>query len=931
MFNFILKKIIGTKNDRMLKTLRPLADEINQLEKEVNVFSDGELAAKTEEFKSRLNEGEFLEDILPESFAVVREVARRTVRMRHFDVQLIGGIALHRGMIAEMVTGEGKTLVATLPAYLNALTGKGVQIITVNDYLARRDKEWMGPIYEFLGLSVGVIQHDMMPVERKKAYGCDIVYGTNNEFGFDYLRDNMAVRKEDIVQRDLHYAILDEVDSILIDEARTPLIISGPAEESTDKYYKVDRIVPRLNKGHRDETTKQETGDYIIDEKHNTAYLTEQGEKKAANLLGIDSLHHLSTMDFKHHVNQALKAHELFHKDKDYVIKDSKVIIVDEFTGRLTPGRRWSDGLHQAIEAKEGVDIERENQTLATVTFQNFFNMYEKLAGMTGTAATEAEEFSKIYNLDVLVVPTNEPLIRTNYPDVIYKTEKEKFKAVVDEITKLYEKGRPILVGTISIEKSEFLSQMLKRRGVKHNVLNAKYHEKEARIVAQAGRYKSVTIATNMAGRGTDILLGGNPEFLIKRRLREDVGDPKKVSKQEYENLHTQFKQKTDEEHDKVVKLGGLHIICTERHEARRIDNQLRGRAGRQGDPGSSQFFLSLEDDLLRIFGSDRITRVYDRLGIEEGQEIKHPLITRAIETAQKRVENQNFQIRKQLLEYDNVMNRQREEIYKERRRILKGVDIEGHVKDVINDVVYAGVEMYVNPDVNTVQWDFNGLREYFKSKFYINVEEILDREGFNLSENLPEFKNLVNLVYREIINMHEERKNSIGVERMLHMTRIVMLHMIDTKWKDHLYVMDNLREGIGLRAYGQRDPLVEYQHEGYIMFTDMADKIKEETVEFLLKVRPVEEKEVKGVFDSVAKEVTHPEFTSISDRAKAKRQASGLDRAISETETPRRVSREGGKIESKPKPYKRKKRKIGRNEPCPCGSGKKYKKCCGK
>ncbi len=927
MFNFILRKIIGTRNQRMLKKMQPLVNEINEFEKKIQSLSDEQLKSKTEEFKSRLKEKDTLDDILVESFAVVREVAKRTVRMRHFDVQLIGGIALHRGMIAEMVTGEGKTLVATLSAYLNALTGKGVHIITVNDYLARRDREWMGPIYEFLGLTVGVIQHDMMPDERKKAYNSDIVYGTNNEFGFDYLRDNMAVHKKHMVQRELNYAILDEVDSILIDEARTPLIISGPAEESTDKYYKVDKIIAMLKKGYRNEMTKEETGDYIVDEKHHNAYLTEQGEEKSAKLLGVDSLHSLSTMDYKHHVNQALKAHELFKRDKDYMIKDGKVLIVDEFTGRLMPGRRWSDGLHQAIEAKENVKIERENQTLATITFQNFFKMYNKLAGMTGTAATEAEEFSKIYNLDVLVVPTNEPLIRKNYPDIIYKTEKEKFSALVENIDKLNKEGRPILVGTVSIEKSEVLSGLLNKKGIKHNVLNAKYHEREANIVAQAGRYKAVTIATNMAGRGTDILLGGNPEFLVKKNFKIEQKDIDEISKDDYEKLFNEVKKKTDEEHNEVVKLGGLHIIGTERHEARRIDNQLRGRAGRQGDPGSSQFFLSLEDDLLRIFGSDRIARVYDRLGIEEGQEIKHPLVTKAIETAQKRVENQNFQIRKQLLEYDNVMNRQREEIYKERKKILLKEKIDDHIKEIIDDVVNIGVETYINPEVDVHQWDFNGLSEYFKNKFYIDIEGILIKTGFDIKDNIPSFEKLIDLLYVELTNMYEDRKKSIGSDRMDYMSRVVMLHMIDSKWKDHLYAMDSLREGIGLRAYGQRDPLVEYQHEGYMMFTHMADKIKEDTSEILIKMKPAEERPIKGVFESVDMHQTHPEFESLTDRVREKK--TGLDKAISHTQKNPSVFTQSGKEEGKPKPYRRKGRKIGRNDPCPCGSGKKYKNCC--
>jgi len=859
---------------------------------------------------------------------VVREASIRTIKMRHFDVQLIGGIALHRGMIAEMVTGEGKTLVATLPAYLNALTGRGVHIITVNDYLAKRDREWMGPIYEFLGLSIGVIQRDMMPDEKINAYSCDIAYGTNNEFGFDYLRDNMTNHKENIYQKDLHYAIIDEVDSILIDEARTPLIISGPAEESTDKYYNVDKIIPKLTKGQRDEATKQETGDYIVDEKHNTAYLTEKGEEKTAGLLGIESLHNLSTMDFKHHINQALKAHELFHKDKDYVIKDGKIIIVDEFTGRLMPGRRWSDGLHQAVEAKEGVSIERENQTLATITFQNFFRMYDKLAGMTGTAVTEAEEFSKIYGLDVLVIPTNETLIRVNFADVIYKTEKEKFKAVVNEISRLNEEGKPVLVGTISIEKSEILSDMLNKKGIKHNVLNAKYHEKEAKIIAQAGRFKAVTIATNMAGRGTDILLGGNPEFLPRKRLIEDGLKPDEVKNEDYQVSYEKMKQQTDQEHDKVVELGGLHILGTERHEARRIDNQLRGRSGRQGDPGSSQFFLSLEDDLMRIFGSDRIARFYDRFGIEEDQDIQHPLVTRAIETAQKRVEDQNFQARKNVLEFDDVMNRQREEIYKERRKVLEDTNIDEHIREVINDVVYTALETYVNPDANANQWDLEELCKYFKTKFHVDVENTLNKESFDIKDNVPEFDKFLDIIYNNIIDIYQGKSESVGSDKIEHMARILMLHIIDSRWKDHLYAMDNLMRGIGLRAYGQRDPLVEYQHEGYMMFTEMADRIKEETIESLIKLSPIQASPIRGVFEGIRHELTHPELDSISDKAK-KIKSSGLDKAISGIDKGQDAS--SGPDEARSKPYVRQVKKVGRNEPCPCGSGKKYKKCCGR
>lgn len=747
MFGWVLSKIIGTQNEREIKKLRPLVEKINSFEPEVQKLSDAELAEKTGQFKKRLQDGETLDDILPEAFSVVREAAKRTINMRHFDVQLIGGIVLHQGKISEMATGEGKTLVATLPAYLNALSGKGVHIITVNDYLARRDRDWMGPIYEFLGLTVGVIQHDMDPELRQMAYGSDITYGTNNEYGFDYLRDNMVVRKEEMVQRPLNYAIVDEVDSILIDEARTPLIISGPSDESTDKYYICDKIVPRL-KGRvileKEEIDAKHKGidlskgyDYIIDEKANTAHLTEEGEIKAAQMLGIENMHDIATMEYRHHMIQALKARSiLFQKDVDYVVKDGEVIIVDEFTGRLMPGRRWSDGLHQAVEAKEGLKIERENQTLATITFQNYFRMYKKLAGMTGTAMTEAQEFSHIYKLDTVSIPTNRPMVRVNYPDIIYKTEKEKFNAVCGEIEDLYKKGRPVLVGTISIEKSERLSSILKRRGVPHNVLNAKYHEMEATIVAQAGRLSGITIATNMAGRGTDILLGGNPEFMVNDWLKAKGMGPKDVSHEEREKWLAEARGKIKEEHEKVVTLGGLHIIGTERHESRRVDNQLRGRSGRQGDPGSSRFYISLEDELMRLFGSDRISSIYDKLGIEEGQDIQHPLISRAIEVAQKRVEQHNFDIRKHVLEYDNVMNKQREVIYEERKNILMGEKVREHIYEIIEEVLEDAIMLYMHPDVHRSDWKYAEFNEWLWSKFNIkiqNIEEMVegkDAEG---------------------------------------------------------------------------------------------------------------------------------------------------------------------------------------------------------
>ncbi len=920
MFAWILNKIIGSQNERQLKKLNPLKELVSSLEPEVQKLTDSELRQKTDQFRRRLSSGETLEDILPEAFSVVREVARRTVNMRHFDVQIIGGIALHEGKIAEMATGEGKTLVATLAAYLNALSGKGVHIITVNDYLARRDREWMGPVYEFLGLSVGVIQHDMGPELRQMAYNSDITYGTNNEFGFDYLRDNMVARKEHRVQRELNYAIVDEVDSILIDEARTPLIISGPSEESTDKYYTCNKIVPKL-KGRiileKDEIDAKFKGidlsvgyDYIVDEKANTAHLTEQGELKVAKELGIENMHDIKTMEYRHHIIQALKAHNLFEIDVDYVVKDEGVLIVDEFTGRLMPGRRWSDGLHQAVEAKEGLKIERENQTLATITLQNYFRMYKKLSGMTGTAMTEANEFSHIYKLDTVAIPTNKTLVRTNYPDVIHKTVKEKFNAVCDEIEELHKKGRPVLVGTISIEKSERLGALLERRNIPHNVLNAKYHEMEAIIVAQAGRLNAVTIATNMAGRGTDILLGGNPEFMVDSWLKAKGLGPKNVTDEERKKLLIEAREKVKKEHEEVVSLGGLHIIGTERHESRRVDNQLRGRSGRQGDPGSSKFYISLEDDLMRLFGSDRISIIYDKLGIEEGQDIQHPLVTRAIEVAQKRVEQHNFDIRKHVLEYDNVMNKQREVIYEERRKILfgEGEKVKEHIYEIIEEIIDGGMGLYFNPEVQRSDWKYTECSEWFWSKFNIRLHNLGDTlEGKNRDQVLDFLFGIVKSAY-------EEKEQRMKPDLMRHIEKMIMLQIIDTKWKDHLHAMDNLREGIGLRAYGQRDPLVEYQHEGYDMFTSMIDSIKDETMEFLFKVQEVrEEGPVRGVFQSLPQQFIHDDVTPMSRMPSATEGAEDLKGLEPPTE------------------YKRTSPKVGRNDPCPCGSNKKYKKCCGK
>ena len=907
MFKFILSKIIGTQNERELKRLRPKVDIINSFEPQISKLTDSQLRAKTDEFKERLKAGESINDILPEAFAIVREVGKRTINMRHFDMQLMGGIVLHEGKIAEMATGEGKTLVATLSVYLNALTGKGVHIVTVNDYLAKRDREWMGPIYEFLGLTIGVIQHDMEPKERQKAYNSDITYGTNNEFGFDYLRDNMVVRLEDMVQRGLHYAIVDEVDSILVDEARTPLIISGPTEESTDKYYKIDKIIPLLNKD----------TDYQIEEKTNTVALSEGGIKKVEKLLEVDNLYEDVNMEIVHHVNQALRAHTLFKRDVDYMVKDNEVIIVDEFTGRLMPGRRYSEGLHQALEAKEGVRIERENQTLATITFQNYFRMYEKLAGMTGTAATEASEFHEIYKLDVVSIPTNRFLIRTNYPDVIYKTEKEKFNAAVDEIIELYKKGRPTLVGTISIEKSERLSQLLHRRNVAHQVLNAKYHEKEAQIVAQAGRLNAVTIATNMAGRGTDILLGGNAEFLANDLLHKQGIEPHQASPEERNNVLLKVKEQVLKEHEKVVELGGLHILGTERHEARRIDNQLRGRSGRQGDPGSSRFYLSLEDDLMRIFGSDRITSIMNRLGMEEGQDIQHPLVTKSIEIAQKRVESRNFDIRKHLLEYDNVMNKQREVIYEERRRVLGGRDLKEHMLELVEEVLDNVMDIYLNKNIHRNEWDYKGLSEFVRHKFRLNTIG-MQLEGLEIDD-------IRESLFEKIKEVYNAKEKSLGEETMRHLERIVMLNIIDSRWKDHLYAMDNLKEGIGLRAYGQKDPLVEYQHEAFDMFSKMTTHIKEEVMEFVFKVQAVHEESsrtgVSPVFAPL--HFLHPEAARVGggkfESEEERREAVRSRPSLSQMEEPGHD------------PYKREGNKVGRNDPCSCGSGKKYKKCCGK
>jgi preprotein translocase subunit SecA len=861
MIGWVLRKIIGTQNERTLRKIAPLVQKINSFEVSISALGDDDLKAKTSEFRQRLKKGETLDALLPEAFAVVRETSKRILKMRHFDTQLIGGIVLHQGKIAEMATGEGKTLVATLPVYLNALAGGGVHMITVNDYLAKRDREWMGPIYEFLGLTVGVIQHNSSPQERQKAYACDVVFGTNNEFGFDFLRDNMVRNIRQRVQGNLNYAIVDEVDSILIDEARTPLIISGPSEESTDKYYQIDKIIPILK---RDE-------DFQIEEKTKTVALTESGVKKVEHALHVDNLYDPSNVELVHHVNQALRAHTLFKIDVDYVVKDGEVLIVDEFTGRLMPGRRYSDGLHQALEAKEGVTVEEENQTLATITFQNYFRMYKKLSGMTGTAQTEAQEFHEIYKLAVVAVPTNRPMNRKNLADRIYRTEKEKFEAVVNEIAELHIAGRPVLVGTVSIEKSEHVSAMLRRRHIIHNVLNAKYHEMEAEIIKQAGQKSTVTIATNMAGRGTDILLG-----------------------------------------EGVKEIGGLHVLGTERHEARRIDNQLRGRSGRQGDPGSSRFYLSMEDDLMRIFGSDRVSGLMQRLGMEEGQEIEHPIINRAIETAQTRVEGRNFDIRKQLLEYDNVMNRQREVIYAERRKVLEGENLREHYLGMIEEVMDTLTGGYSPGNEES----FNLVAEKIRNLFPISMEGLEGASEADLVEGLID----------RAKKAYEVKESEIGVEPMRQLERMILLDVVDSKWKDHLRGMDNLREGIGLRAYGHKDPLVEYKHEAFEAFQEMIHVIKEDALAFIFRVQAVSQENMAAQAEKkeIKMQFLHPAAGPVIKKESA---APGATPNALASTLPRQMSPKNGA----PMPLSStKEEKVGRNDPCHCGSGKKFKKCHG-
>jgi preprotein translocase subunit SecA len=976
MIGQLLAKVIGTQNDREIKRLRPVVTEITALEPTIQKLTDEQLREKTVEFRKRVADGASLDDLLIEAFAVVREAGRRVLNMRHFDVQLIGGMVLHKGTIAEMKTGEGKTLVATLPAYLNALEGKGVHVVTVNDYLARRDSEWMGRLYRFLGMSVGVIQHDLRDEQRQVAYGSDITYGTNNEYGFDYLRDNMKFELGHMVQRGHHFAIVDEVDSILIDEARTPLIISGPAEESTDLYYEVDRIIPKLKKGAvtqgnvkaEDREELEKTGDYLVDEKHKTVTLTETGMAKAEQMLshrlveGSNGLYDPANMPLLHHVNQALRAHSLYRLDVEYMIKDGGVVIVDEFTGRLMPGRRWSDGLHQAVEAKEKVKIERENQTLATITFQNYFRKYKKLSGMTGTAETEAPEFNKIYNLDVIVIPTNRSLKRIEEPDLIYRTEREKYEAIVNDIIEKQTSGRPTLVGTVSIEKSERLSSLLKKRGIKHVVLNAKYHAQEAEIVAQAGHKNNVVIATNMAGRGTDILLGGNAEYAARQQcLAEEVaqrlpkGEEKfidddefvyyfhvdgfyRVPRVDWERIFAHFTRQMDAEHEEVVNIGGLHILGTERHEARRIDNQLRGRAGRQGDPGSSRFYLSLEDDLMRIFGSDRIAGLMQRLGMEEGVPIEHGMVTRAIERAQKQVEAQNFGVRKHLLEYDDVMNKQRESVYTLRREVLDGhvhlteedvVDTKDYLMALAEEILEEQVDRFAGKSLDVEEHDIPALIREISRVFGVDTQtlEALELEEKNTDE-------IADTVWALIKTSYAEKETLVGADLLRRIERDIMLQIVDTQWKDHLYSLDHLKEGIGLRGYGQRDPLVEYKKESYGLFQDMKARIEEEMVRYLFWLRPVigDGTEAPPALPSrpAARRpspanvtMSHPAAEPVPAFAGAARSSSSS--AGREAPTPART---GG--DDVIKTVKRDEPKVGRNDPCPCGSGKKYKKCHG-
>ena len=911
-----LERIIGSYSDREIKRLMPKIDEIMALEPEMEKLSDDELKHKTVEFKERLNNGETLDDILVEAFAVVREAAWRVLSMKHFKVQLIGGMVLHQGRIAEMKTGEGKTLVATLPVYLNALSGKGVHVITVNDYLAKRDSEWMGKLYRFLGLSVGLIVHGLTADERRENYACDIVYGTNNEFGFDYLRDNMVSQKSKLVQRELNYAIVDEVDSILIDEARTPLIISGMADKSTELYAQANNIVTKLkakviveSDDKQIEEDSDDDNDYVVDLKAKTATLNERGARKVEAFFGIDNLSDPENMTYYHHINQALKAHGLFKDERDYVIKDGQVIIVDEFTGRLMFGRRYSDGLHQAIEAKEGVKVQNESKTLATITFQNYFRMYDKLAGMTGTAMTEEEEFQAIYKLDVIEIPTNVAVAREDLTDVVYKTERGKFNAVVEDIIEANKKGQPVLVGTVTIDKSEELSRLLKRQGIKHEVLNAKYHEKEAEIISQAGKYGAVTIATNMAGRGTDITLGGNAEFLAKQEMRKrnidealiveatGFADTKDAdileARKQYRELYNKYKAEIDIEREKVIAAGGLKVIGTERHESRRIDNQLRGRSGRQGDPGESRFYISLEDDLMKLFGTDRAMGMVDALGLDEDTPIEFKILSNSIETAQKRVEGMHFAARKHVLQFDDVMNLQRETIYDQRRTVLEGENVKSNILNMINTVAETIVGTYTG-EAHVEEWNLSGMQEKLKEMFgEIDIDvttedlEAIDRE--ELTDKIKEV----------VLAKYENKEKKIGEDNLRQLERSVLLEVVDEKWMDHIDAMEQLKQGIGIRAYGQRDPIVEYKVEGYAMFEEMVYNIQEGVVRWLFQVK--EEAIMHWVM-----QLQQAASTNLNN-----------------------VKESRGEEDEKPKTVK-KGAQVGRNDLCPCGSGKKYKKCCG-
>lgn len=908
MLKGMIEKVIGSYSQRELKRIRPIVEEINSLEEKITVLSDEELRGKTAEFKQRISNGETTDDILPEAFAVMREASKRVLGMRHFDVQLIGGIVLHQGRISEMKTGEGKTLVATLPVYLNALEGKGVHVVTVNDYLAKRDSEWMGKIYRFLGLTVGLIVHGLDNNERREAYSCDITYGTNNEFGFDYLRDNMVIYKEEMVQRDLHYAIVDEVDSILIDEARTPLIISGAGDKSTDLYKRANTFVTRLkakvftqmdDKKHDDDIEE----DYIVDEKAHTAALTAVGVKKAEQYFAIENLSDPDNLTLSHHINQAIKAHGLMKRDIDYVVKDGEVIIVDEFTGRMMLGRRYSDGLHQAIEAKEGVKVERESKTLATITFQNYFRMYKKLSGMTGTAQTEEQEFQTIYKLDVIVIPTNVPIQRKDYPDSVYKNEQGKFNAIIKEVVECNKKGQPVLIGTISIEKSELLGLALKRKGIPHQVLNAKYHDKEAEIVAQAGRFGAVTIATNMAGRGTDIVLGGNAEFMAKQEMRKQGFDEELINqstsfsetddelilnaRKTYRELYENYKKITSSEREKVVEAGGLFIMGTERHESRRIDNQLRGRSGRQGDAGASRFYISLEDDLMRLFGSDRIAGIVNALGLEEDQPIEHRMLSNAIETAQKRVEGKNFNIRKHVLQFDDVMNKQREIIYGQRRQVLNGENIKESYTKMLEGIADNMIKLYCSENPNPDSWDWEAMESYASGGF---LPPGTLKDAYENMERL-EKEDLKEKIVSTLMERYEQKEQEFGPEMMRELERVILLRIVDQKWMDHIDAMDQLRHGIGLRAYGQRDPVIEYKFEGFEMFEEMIKSIQEDSVKFILNSHLDREQPLER------EKVAEPINASHGDEPK---------KAVSKGS------------------------KVGSNDPCPCGSGKKYKKCCG-